>query len=403
MSRILTLACCCVLAACSESGHTISFEPQPLAVPTKVPGKGPRISGNDEMGVFLTWMEADENSTALMYSSYRNETWSDAKRIVEVEAMFVNWADMPSVVPLGGGQLAAHWLQKSADLTYAYDVMYTQSADDGVSWSEPMRPHTDGTPTEHGFVSMFADGDGTGLIWLDGRKMVNESTDDPIASGMTLRAASISPGRMLHREQLIDELTCDCCQTDVAIAASGPVAVYRDRSINEIRDIYVTRLINGQWRPGRRIAADQWEIQGCPVNGPSIVADDATVAVAWFTAAEKRPVVKISWSDDSGATFSAPIEVIDGGVLGRVGVVLLDDGAAAVSWLQAGENVGREVRIRKVGANGDLGPTHTISDAAGSFAVPQLARSGNDLILVWTDSGDSAGRISSARVPIAGL
>ena len=77
---------------------------------------------------------------------------------------------------------------------------------------------------------MFSDGPRTGLVWLDGRKMVNEVTDDPVASGMTLRAAFVDENQNVEQEQLVDELICDCCQTDIAVASSGPVAVYRDRS-----------------------------------------------------------------------------------------------------------------------------------------------------------------------------
>ncbi len=348
-------------------------------------------------------MEPGDDGTALKYATYEDGTWSEAKSVIEGQNMFVNWADMPSVKPLGDRRLAAHWLQMSADVPYAYDVVYTQSIDNGAAWSEPIRPHTDGTPTEHGFVSMFADGPSTGLIWLDGRKMVNEVTDDPLASGMTLRAAFVDENQTLHGEQLVDELICDCCQTDVAIAATGPVAVYRDRSVDEIRDIYVTRFADGGWLPGNPVAEDSWEIPGCPVNGPSIAANDDTVAVAWFTGANNRPVVKLSVSGDSGESFSTPIEVIAGSVLGRVGVLLLDDNDVAVSWLQTGSGGTSDVQVRKIGKNGSLGPIQLVSDRAASFSVPQLARAGDDLIFVWTESEDFVDRISSARVPIAAL
>jgi len=348
-------------------------------------------------------MEPGDDGTALKYASYEDGTWSEAKGVIEGQDMFVNWADTPSVKPLGDQRLAAHWLQISADLPYAYDVVYTQSVDNGVTWSEALRPHTDGTPTEHGFVSMFADGPSTGLIWLDGRKMVNEVTDDPLASGMTLRSAFIDENLALHREQLVDELICDCCQTDVAIASAGPVAVYRDRSTAEIRDIYVTRFADGGWLPGTPVAEDNWEIPGCPVNGPSIAANGKTVAVAWFTGANNRPVVKLSFSIDSGETFSAPIEVIDGSILGRVGVLLLDNNDVAVSWLQTGSDGKGDVNVRRIGKNGTVGPIHSVNDGTASFSVPQLARSGNDLIFVWTESENFVDRISSARVPIAAL
>jgi len=390
-----------LLGACSES--VVPFEPQIVAVPAQVPSRGPRIAGDQSSGLFLSWMEPGEDGAALRYSTYTDGTWSEGKGVTTGRDMFVNWADMPSVTPLGDGRLAAHWLQKSADLTYAYDVVYTQSVDNGNTWSEPMRPHTDGTPTEHGFVSTFSDGSRTGLIWLDGRKMVNEVTDDPTASGMTLRAAFIDENLELTDEQLVDELICDCCQTDVAIAASGPVAVYRDRSVAEIRDISVTRFVDGRWQPGKPIAADQWNIPGCPVNGPSIAADGDTVAVAWFTGAEGRPVVKFGLSNDSGATFPAPVEVIGGSVLGRVGLVMLDHDEVAVSWLQSNSSGGGDVMVRKIGADGTLGPAHTVSHGAGSFSVPQLARADDDLVFVWTETVDSVDQIASARVPLAAL
>ena len=400
---LLSLCTSLLLAAGSDRPQQASFEPEGIAVPAAVPARGPRLSGDDKLGLYLTWMEPGEQSTLLRYASFQGSTWSEAATIAEVERMFVNWADMPSLLPLGDDRLAAHWLQKSADLTYAYDVVLVQSSDRGATWSVPMRPHSDGTPTEHGFVSMYAQGNGVGLIWLDGRKTVNEATDAPTVSGMTLRGAAIGPDMTLSNEQLIDELTCDCCQTDVAVADSEPIAVYRDRTVDEIRDIYVTRQIDGQWQAGRRIAADDWEIPGCPVNGPSIDAAGKIVAVAWFTAAAERPAVKMAWSVDSGQTFSAPIEIAAGKVKGRVGLALLDQRSAAVSWLGMDENDAYHVEVRIGRRDGTLGPVKTIADNAAGLAVPQLARFGSDLLFVWTEKKGADDLIVSARVPVAAL
>jgi hypothetical protein len=389
-----------LLAGCSET--PVPFEPQLVNVPAGVPATGPRISGDETTGLVLSWMEQDDDGASLHYAKLEDGTWSDANVVVDGVDMFVNWADMPSVQPLGTGRLAAHWLQMSADMTYAYDVMFAQSADDGQSWSEPIRPHSDGTETEHGFVSMFSDGNRTGLIWLDGRKMVNEVTDDPVASGMTLRAASVDENQNVEQEQLVDELICDCCQTDIAIASSGPVAVYRDRSSAEIRDIYVTRYVDGQWLTGKPVASDNWKIPGCPVNGPSIVADGSFVAVAWFTGSGGRPVVRLSVSDDSGETFGEPLDVADGSVLGRVGLVHLGKGAVAVSWLQSGADGSHDVVVRRIEA-GVAGSVHTVAHNAGSFSVPQIALAGEDLIFVWTETEEFENSVHSARVAAKAL
>jgi hypothetical protein len=393
---------CVLITACSDSTPVLPFEPQALNPVTEASSTAPRLSGAGD-DLILSWLEPAEFGTTLNYSRYTDGAWSEASTVVTIADMFVNWADLPSVVPMGGQRLAAHWLQMSDDMPYAYDAVTVHSDDGGTTWSEPLRLHTDGTPTEHGFVTAFRNGPESGFVWLDGRKMINDVTDDPVGSGMTLRAAFIDENGVLHNEQLVDELICDCCQTDVAVAASGPVAVYRDRTIDEIRDIFVTRLVEGKWSNGELIAEDGWRISGCPVNGPSIDADGDDVVVAWFTGANGRPVVKLSFSDDGGQTFDTPFEVIDGNVLGRVGVVLLGNGDVAVSWLQVSDGGVGEVHIRQVRTDGQRGPNQTISYGAGSFSVPQLARSGDDLIVAWTESQDYIDQVFTVRISIASL
>ena len=399
--RVSVLSAIALLAACSESQPP--FEPVAVDVPAGAGATGPRISGSPELGLILSWMEKDQTGAALHFSRYADGQWSAPETVVAGIDMFVNWADMPSVQPIGSGRFAAHWLEMSADLTYSYDVVFVQSDDGGRTWSEPLRPHDDGTPTEHGFVSMFAAEDGTAMVWLDGRKTGNEATADPVATGMTLRAATVAPDSTISGEQVVDELICDCCQTDIAVAASGAIAVYRDRTADEIRDISVTRRIDGAWQTGAPIADDRWEIPGCPVNGPSIVADGEFVAVAWFTAAAGRPVVKLAISPDSGVTFSAPVEVAAGKVQGRVGLALLGDGGVAVSWLQSDESGRHPVYARRYSQDGMPGPARLVTPDAAAFSFPQIARAGHDLVFVWTETKDSKNSLRGARVPAAAL
>ena len=87
---------------------------------------------------------------------------------------------------------------------------------------------------------------------------------------MTLRSTVIGDDGSLEREILVDNRVCDCCQTDVALTNGVPVAVYRNRSEEEIRDIFVTRATDDGWQPGIPIADDGWQISACPVNGPGL-------------------------------------------------------------------------------------------------------------------------------------
>jgi hypothetical protein len=314
--------------------------------------------------------------------------------------MFVNWADLPSVQHVSEDHWLAHWLRYSADKTYSYDVVVAQSFDGGKSWSEPMAAHTDGTPTEHGFVSLHRDPEGVALLWLDGRDTGDESGEHVLDTSMTLRSAVITPDGERVREQLIDDSVCDCCQTDVALAASGPVAVYRDRTADEIRDIYVSRFTDGAWQPGLLLHADNWKIPGCPVNGPSIVAQDERVAVAWFTAANNKPSVRIAFSNDSAATFGAPVEIAAGRLSGYVGLAIIDDDTLAVSWVSRTEGGINALNIADVSFDGELGPARQVATIKQLRVFPQLAYRDSNLVLAWTDELDDTRELRFARVPV---
>ncbi len=221
---------------------------------------------------------------------------------------------------------------------------------------------------------------------------------------MTLRSARFNADGGITDEQLIDELTCDCCQTDVALAADGPVLAYRDRTAMEIRDIAVARLADGGWTPPRSLGSDRWQIAGCPVNGPAVSAQGAHVAVAWFTAANEQPRVRLALSQDSGRTFSAPIEIDGGKVEGRVDVTCLEGGDIAVSWLAKSGSGGAELRVRIVSARGQgAGPMSVLAETelSRSAGFPQMAAGPEGLVFAWTEPGQPS-RVRTVAVSTPG-
>ena len=160
-------------------------------------------------------------------------------------------------------------------------------------------------------------------VWLDGRNTTTtKSTSEHEQVAMTLRTAIINLEGILTEESELDSRVCDCCQTSGAMTSAGPVFVYRDRTIDEYRDISIVRKVKGQWTSPKTIFNDQWKIAGCPVNGPRIAAYGNQVAVAWFSAPNDVPQVKITFSNDNGANFEAPITIDKRNPLGRVDVAL---------------------------------------------------------------------------------
>ncbi len=397
------------LGGCTEPPNPApGFAVEPLSLDTAPESAQPHLAEGNDGQLVLSWLERRDDSTALRYSTLVDEAWNPPTTLTTGTDWFVNWADFPSVVPINGKIWAAHWLVKRAGGTYAYDIAVALSTDSGSTWSDPFAPHRDGTATEHGFVTLFALDGRPAALWLDGRNTQPDGGHDHDGDGaMTLRSASFVPAGetgdpALQDQALADERVCDCCQTDVAITGTTPVAVYRNRSDAEIRDIYVTRWTGKRWAEGQAVADDGWNIAGCPVNGPAIAANADTVAVAWFTAANETPRVRYAVSTDGGRRFGQAVDIAVANTLGRVDVVLLDSGSAVVSHLEKTANGAANIVLRSVQPNGEPGKTTTVATtSAGRMAgFPQLGRTGDKLVLAWTDVENGATKVRSATVPV---
>ena len=412
LARAIIVAILALLAACDSdqatSGNTsaVALLPSPAG-----PDSGQsHLALTADGSVVVSWIEPDGDGHALKFSTLGETSWGPAQTVSKGDSWFINWADFPSVVPITDELWAAHWLQRRDGGRYAYDVAVSVSNDSGNTWSESAAPHLDGTATEHGFVTLYPNDAEIGALWLDGRNMAEdhaemESSGEHEVSGMTLRSATITPTLEIKHMQLVDDLTCDCCQTDVAIGPEGPVAVYRNRDSDETRDIYVARSIAGQWTEGEKISNDGWVIAGCPVNGPAIAVDGDALAVAWFTAAGDRPTVKMAFSSNAGVEFSSPIIIDDDKPTGRVDIALLDDDRAIVSWLRKNDQDQPEISARIVSAR--TGAAHTITVAQNSVSrssgVPQMISNSEYLIFSWVDVSGEHSQVLTAKLPLAAL
>ena len=306
----------------------------PLPSPAGASSDEPQLTVQGERAM-LSWIERAGPRATLKVAERTTAGWSDARTVVSGTNLFVNFADVPSVRALADGTLAAHWLQEGSGNEDAYDLRLAWSKDGGRIWSPPTSPHHDGTKTEHGFASLFqAPGAGLGVVWLDGRATNPESPEgSPEAGNMGLRAAVYGPDGKQRSETLIAPRVCECCSTAAALTSEGVIVAFRNRSDKEIRDIYVSRFAEGRWSAPAPVHADGWQIKACPINGPALSAKDRDVAVAWFTVQQGQGRAFAAFSRDAGRTFGAPVRVDYAESLGRVGIELLKDGSAAVSWV----------------------------------------------------------------------
>lgn len=334
---------------------------QSIDSPAGVNAMGPSLVRSPQGDLYLSWIEEDSDElTSLHFSKFDQESreWKAAQQIASGSNWFVNWADFPALAVENDGKLTAVWFVRNPAPTVqhhgdgphrhhgaGYQAWFSQSTDEGATWSAPSRLTSESTSVEFVSLQPLARG-GLLAVWLDGR--------GKRAGGNAMQLY----GRLIGSEgpdQLIDDSVCDCCQTTLTGFPNGSALVsYRARREGEIRDMYTATFSRGEWTPPRILSADEWQINGCPVNGPQLDSVGGRVAVTWFTGALNISRVYASGSPDAGARFTMPQRVDLGNPIGRVDTILLQDGSQLVTWLEAQGDQEAGIYLRRIAATGEL-------------------------------------------------
>lgn len=359
-----------LLAGCINTGGSLD---QP---PVQKGSSEPSVVATDN-GLILSWMEPYEGDILLKMSLHNGIRWSSPKTIANGQDWFVNWADFPAIIA-NENSLFTYILEKSASSTYAYDVMYLVSKDLGNTWTNPQKLHQDTVSAEHGFVSAIPYKDGFYVSWLDGRNTINDAP-------MTIRGVYVDGEGGLNAAAEIDASACDCCQTTMALVNNKPSTFYRDRTNEEIRDIYYSIMLDSNWTEPQSLNADEWNIPGCPVNGPRATTFNNITAVAWFTGANEEEKVKLKILSDAEAGFGDEIIVDSPNALGRVDIQM-DSSKIYITYLTKLDNR-TSIKLSIYDLNGLLLESELIAtvkpDRGTGF--PRMALWHEQLIITWTD------------------
>jgi hypothetical protein len=396
MIHCLTLAWCLplflLIAGCGRNPETASSDRPfdlgvtlaPLELPASAGSAHPQLTSSAK-GAILSWLDQDETMTTLRFSERTAGAWSAPRTVASGNDWFITTADVPSVLRMKSGTLVANWYPTTDETVEAYDTYLSYSNDEGRTWSKAFSPHHDKTKTQHGFVSLLELADsGLGMVWLDGRDQ-ELNTSDPLGGSMALYFASFDSSWKQTAESVVNARVCECCQTSAVLTADGLLTAFRDRSDEEIRDVKVSRLEGGKWSGEIALRDDNWKIDACPINGPALSARGREVAAVWFSAPDDNGRAFAAFSQDGGRTWGNPIRLDDEASLGRVDIEILDDGSAVASWMEfAG---GRShFRVRRVSPSGQRSAALDVPGAIRAGGYPRMTRSGDELILAWTET-----------------
>ncbi len=356
------------------------------------------IAVSPDRQLYLSWVEElDSLQSAFKISKLQDQSFQTAHQVASGDDWFINWADFPAIGFIGQSPtLFAHWLQMSAEGTYDYDIRFALGSADGSTWQAQGVLHNDGIAAEHGFVSSCTVDESLLAVWLDGRQTKLESAtsaagdhghDHGHGGAMTLRSALIDQHGNVSQRLEIDSKVCDCCQTDVALSDCGPIAVYRDRSDAEVRDIYFSILDQGAWSQPQPVHQDGWTIAGCPVNGPRIASAAGLIAVAWYTESGGFRKTLLSTSSDCGKTFSKPVILsYDAEAMGRIDIQINHDQEIYISYME--EDIDdTSIWIAQCNAAGELLHKEVIARNKKSrkSGFPRMAIYDNQIYIAYRD------------------
>jgi hypothetical protein len=329
--------------------------------------------------VLLTWLEPTTDKLAALRASFwRSGTWSLPLTITE-QTFARHQSESPGVVVLSKTNLIAYWSQKPPNKdagSREVDVYFSISTDAGLHWTAPTLANSPGTGQENSYSSAApVDATRAALIWLDGRNWTKQKR-------VALMSRIVQVEGSVSEATVIDPDTCTCCPTSIAQTSAGLLAAYRGHTPDNIRDISLAQNAHGQWSQPHIPHPDNWHFAGCPVNGPHLDADGATTALVWFSAPQDQPEVELALSEDGGSTFSPPLRIDEGNVVGRAQAVHLPGRSTLAFWLERKSSATR-LLARLVRNNKILDAPFEVARGSG-LGYPQAIRSGNNVLVTWT-------------------
>jgi hypothetical protein len=194
------------------------------------------------------------------------------------------------------------------------EVLFSRSLDGGNTFAAPS-PITNNTESQR-FQTLALDTNGSLFAaWLDKRDRVPAMVHGEKYVGAGLAFAwSNDHGASFSSATIAQDNTCECCRLGVGFAGPGrPVIAFRNVFGGTVRDHAVMTFLNPQ-TPGpiHRISVDDWKIDACPHQGPTLaVTSDGTYHVVWFTQGSVRQGLFYASSSDGGATFTQPMPIGD--------------------------------------------------------------------------------------------
>jgi hypothetical protein len=315
------------------------------------------------------------------------------------------------------------WTSKSPDGT---KLVSSRSDDGGKTFAAAVLVPGSDAAGNRGWESIATDRDGHVVaVWLDHRELA--SGGHAMAMGANHEHATGAEGKTdavakAQRSKILfaslDESAalpisggvCYCCKTALAAGANsgGIFAAWRQVYPGNIRDIAFARSGDGgkTFTAPERVSEDNWMLDGCPENGPSLAVDSRErVHVVWptllpATDQSGEPTLALFYSASSdGRAFTPRARIPTEGVAKHPQIAAGFRGDLFVVWDEQDGGTRRiaAARARTDGSGTVAFARRTLADA-GAAGYPMVAVAADADVVAWTAGASGASMIRIARV-----
>lgn len=277
------------------------------------------------------------------------------------------------------------------DKAFNGEVFTTRSTDGGKTFA-PVKPITS-DKTSQRFAALALDTDGSVFaVWLDKRNRAPAKKKGESYDGAALFFATSKDGGATYSQaHVAHDNTCECCRLGVAFAGAGrPVVIFRNIFEGGVRDHAITTFSDPK-TPGKiyRVSDDDWKVNACPHQGPSLsVGPSGTYHATWYTNGKNRQGLFYARSIDGGTTFSASVAVGNSARNPSRAFVLATAQGTYLAWK---EFDGEQTTVRVMQSSDD-GKTwsepKTVGATADSSDHPLLVSDGHAVFLSWMTKKD---------------
>ena len=278
-----------ICTSMSISAQTIISEPLSVTnLDDSYGRKSPKIAVNAAGEIMVFWMRT--GSEAFFISTLINGVFST-----------------PVQIPFGGinpnlwsGSLGPNMASEGDDVYVTFEVYgdaiyVSHSSDAGETWGDPVAAFVPPQGRKATIPVIAVDADGQPYV-----AYVNTNNSEADAYYGMVRSTDFGETFLAEVDVSIEsdgDEVCECCNGHIDVADNGDVYVAFRNNDNNLRDIWLTRSIDGgdTFTSAFDIDETDWNVSACPSNGPHFTIVNDEVVTAFFSG---------TGSDGSGAYYS---------------------------------------------------------------------------------------------------